>query len=262
MHNKSLRLLLLFLSTLLLIAVPLGAQSVLPACQHPPQAEQVLVHEGFTVSYNNKTRCPNWVAWELTPEEAASEVTSRTDVYATDPLVEGKQADNDDYSRNSFGMDRGHMAPSADFRWSVTANEQTFYLTNICPQAHNLNEGPWLELEQRCRAYAKRYRTNVQIVCGPVYEKNGWHRTMGGNGVKIPNAFFKAVLMEVRGKTYAIAFIMENEGKILRENISDYVVTMDELRDKTGIDPFPGKNYIETGWDNPWVIPWKKAKKK
>ena len=259
MRNHSLRLLLL--STFLLIAIPLGAQSVLPTWTATPKAEQILTHEGFTVSYNNKTRCPNWVAWELTPEEAASEVTGRTDFFTTDPLVKGPQAEYKDYSRNNFRMDRGHMAPSADFRWSITANEQTFYLTNICPQDHTLNEGLWLELEQRCRAYAKRYGTNVDIICGPLF-KNGYRRYIGSNLVRVPDGFFKAIRMTVRQKTYLIAFIFPNHPLDAQDDIFNYTVTAQEFIERTGLIPFPEYKDISTEKGYPWNIPWKKPKKK
>ena len=223
MKHKSI---LLGLLALLLSSTAFG-QILLPPWDTPPQAEQLLNHDGFMVSYNNVTKCPNWVSWDLSPEEAAADVTGRTDFFTTDPLVKGPQAEYSDYSHNKYGLDRGHMAPSADFKWSKSANEQTFYLTNICPQDHALNEGLWLELEQRCRAWAKRYHTNVQIICGPIHEEVP--NAIGKNLVYVPEAFFKIIRMNVGGKKYYIAFIFPNQPLDIQENIFNYTVNPEEM---------------------------------
>ena len=38
-------------------------------------------------------------------------------------------------------------------------NRATFLLTNILPQTHDLNGGPWLRLEEHCRELATMTRT-------------------------------------------------------------------------------------------------------
>ena len=42
------------------------------------RSEQVIRHEGYTVSYNFDYKIANWVAYELTPEEAKSKKTERS----------------------------------------------------------------------------------------------------------------------------------------------------------------------------------------
>ena len=259
--NHKLLLLLFFLAVLLPAAgLPARGQAVLPRWEKEPSAEQIIRHEGFTVSYNNKDACPNWVAWELTPEEASANVTGRTDFFTEDPLAEGKQASYKDFKRTPEGYERGHMAPSADFKWSKTANEQTFYFTNICAQNHVLNEGMWLELEQRCRTYAKMYRNPVQIVCGPVFKENE-HTYFSQKNIRIPHSFFKAILVKAKGRTYGIAFIMHNQPISAMDDIFRYEVSFDYLREITGLDPFPGMEYTEPGKKFPFNISWKKPQK-
>lgn len=238
----------------------LRAQSILPRWSAPPAAEQVIVHDGFTVSYNGITKCPNWVAWELTPEEAAASAFGRTDFFTTDPAVEGPQAQYRDYTRNPYGLDRGHMAPSGDFRWSREANEQTFYLTNVCPQDHSLNDGLWLELEQRCRIYAQKHATAVHIVCGPLFGTRP--RTIGEGRVWVPDAFFKAILVEIDGQAYAAAFLFENDTLDFRDDIFDYCIPLKDLRRLSGLQPFPGYRYKECTKEYPFDIEWVKPRKK
>jgi len=245
----------------ILIVFSLSAQSLLPSWQTPPESEEILVHDGFTVSYNHSTLTPNWSAWDITPEHLAKAVTGRTDFFTVDPAVkDGPQAEYRDYSNNGLNLDRGHMTPSADFTWDRTANEQTFYLTNICPQDHTLNEGLWLELEQRCRAWAKRYKTNVHIVCGPIHEDNP--NTIGKNNVWVPAAFFKVVTMAVDGKFYSIAFIFPNKPIGIQEDIFNYAVPLNEVRKKTGLSVSWAKGNGSHSKDYPWDISWKKPKSK
>lgn len=116
--------------------------------------EQILHRKGYTASYNREHKIPNWVAWELTPEKLI-ERESRTDKFLPDPdLPESQAVTTDDYKRS--GMDRGHMCPAGDNRWHWKAMQESFYMTNICPQNHNLNRGDWKELEEACRLWAKK----------------------------------------------------------------------------------------------------------
>lgn len=149
---------------------------------------QILEYKGYTVSYNNKTLLPNWVAYELTRKEAQGE-HPRNDNFRQDPRVKGKQADVSDYRRS--GWDRGHMAPAGDMKWSAKAMDESYYFTNICPQNRQLNGGDWKELEEQCRKWAIKYG-KVNIVCGPIVQENK-HGKLGKNGVVIPDSFYKIV---------------------------------------------------------------------
>ena len=103
--------------------------------------EQILHRKGYIVSYNKDLKIPNWVAWELTREKLI-ERESRTNKFLPDPdLSEHEAVTTDDYK--GTGLDRGHMCPAGDNRWNWKAMQESFYMTNICPQNHNLNRGDW-----------------------------------------------------------------------------------------------------------------------
>ena len=124
------------------LGVPLTDKSLLPASLKD-RPEKILVRRGYTVSYNLKHNLPNWVAWELTPDKLI-ERESRSDKFLPDPdLPEDVAVTTDDYKRS--GWDRGHMCPAGDNRWHWRAMQESFYMTNICPQHHNLNRGDWKE---------------------------------------------------------------------------------------------------------------------
>lgn len=57
------------------------------------------------------------------------------------------------------------MCPAADNKWDKQAMRESFYMTNICPQHHNLNRGDWKELEDDCRRWVEESGT-IYIACG------------------------------------------------------------------------------------------------
>lgn len=195
-------------------------------------SDTIIVYEGFTLSYNSKTLIPNWVAYELTSSELEGSFP-RSSGFGMDFSYNGKQAMREDYSNS--GWDKGHMAPAADMKWSRIAMFESFYLTNICPQDHDLNGNDWLTLEKLGREWAKRFGS-VYIVCGPFVGKN-YYGTIGDNQVVVPDAFFKAFLVVQDHRYHAIAFLLPNESK--HHRIQEYAMTVNELEAIIGIDLFP-----------------------
>ena len=194
---------------------------------------QVIQRTGYTLAYDKKTKTPQWVAWELTKEETKGN-HERTDKFLPDPNVEGAKVVTTDYTGS--GYDRGHMAPAGDMKWSKKAMEESFYMSNICPQIHHLNTGDWNELEANTRKWARRYGS-VYVTCGPIY--NGSRRTqyIGKNRVKVPDAFFKVILIQSPKKTCALGFFFENEAG--QRPLNEYLVSVNYLEQTTGIDFFP-----------------------
>lgn len=194
--------------------------------------ETILRREGYTASYNADLLIPNWVAWHLTSEHTSGSAKRDGIDFAEDTDAPGTRADTYDYRRS--GYDRGHMCPAGDCKWSARAMEESFLMTNICPQAPSLNRGDWNEMEIQCRKWAEQYG-DIYVVCGPILYK-GRHKQIGRNGVTVPEAFFKVVLC-LRGEPKAIGFIYKNtDGNRPK---GDYVNTVDEVERITGIDFFP-----------------------
>lgn len=192
---------------------------------------QVIHRTGYTLAYDAKTRTPQWVAWELTKKETQGTV-ERSNDFQPDPDVKGAKVVTKDYSHS--GYDRGHMAPAADMKWSKKAMMESFYMSNICPQDHNLNTSDWSELENKSRQWARRYG-KVYIVCGPIY--NGKRNEyIGDHRVKVPDAFFKVVLINEKKKQCAMGFYFENEAG--ERKLQEYLVPVDRLEQLTGMDFF------------------------
>lgn len=206
----------------------------LPAPLHRKREERILRHKGFTVSYNKDWNLPNWVAWELNREKLI-ERESRSDKFLPDPLLpEDEAVTTNDYKGS--GWDRGHMCPAADNRWHWKAMQECFYMTNICPQHHNLNRGDWKELEEACRLWTER-DGQLFIVCGPILYR-GEHKTIGReHTVIVPEAFFKVVLCTTSKPARAIGFIYKNTSG--NHPMDAYVNSIDQVERITGIDFFP-----------------------
>lgn len=202
---------------------------------HP---EQIVVHTGYRLSFNRETLCPNWVAWELTANETEGSVQRSNDFRPDEMLPYRYQVTTDDYKHS--GYDRGHMCPSADMKWSSTAQSECFFMSNICPQTHALNAGGWEKVERACRRWAKR-EGKVYIVCGPIFNDLRKQLYIGKSvKIRVPNAFFKVVLSLKKGEEKAIGLYFTNrDGK---QNMGDATKTVDEIEKITGMDFFPQLN--------------------
>ncbi len=193
---------------------------------------QIIHYPGFTVSFNPEAHQPNWVAWELTADEATSTFTTRkTADFAPDPDIDGC-AQLADYRRS--GYTRGHMAPAADMRWSQQAMDACFLLTNMSPQDNRLNSGAWGRLEERCRAWAIR-DSAITIICGPVLTDR-LTRTIGKSQIPVPERFFKVIIAPYANPPRGIAFIMPNAK--IEGGMAAVATTIDEIEAITGYDFF------------------------
>ena len=194
---------------------------------------EIIKHTGYTLSYNEEYEVPQWVAYELTREEVTTQTTERKDNFREDKAVTAGSATLNDYKQS--GYDRGHMAPAADFRWSFGAMNDTFYLSNMCPQTHSFNAGIWSDLESAIRSMAYE-DGSIYVVTGPVLT-DGPYDTIGENGVAVPSYFYKVVLDYSEPTLKAIGFILPHENS--KNPLSYFAVTVDEVEERTGLDFFP-----------------------
>lgn len=198
-----------------------------------PADEIIVTHTGYTLSYCEEYEVPYWVAYTLTRENLQASTVSRKDNFREDDAVYTGSAALTDYRKS--GYDRGHMAPAADFKWSEEAMDDTFYLSNMCPQNHSFNAGIWSDLESAVRSIAYEDEV-VYVVTGPVLT-DGPYETIGSNAVAVPNYFYKVILDYTEPEIKAIGFIMPNENS--PEPLEYFAVTVDEVEEITGIDFFP-----------------------
>ncbi|GHF96744.1 hypothetical protein GCM10017783_05800 [Deinococcus piscis] len=190
---------------------------------------RLLCRQEYVALYDPQRRVPRVVGEYLVPTEFDGNV-QRQDNFVPDPdLPTGESAELNDYRRS--GYDRGHMAPAADFKSSAQAMAESFYLSNMVPQNHDMNTGVWAALESATRACAKD-RGGVFVLTGPVLGKNP---AIIGGGVAVPDALFKVI---VSGKE-ARAFVIPNKDQASDTNFGRYEVTPEMVEGLTSLTLFP-----------------------
>jgi endonuclease G len=191
----------------------------------------IVKHNHYTLSYSEKDEQAEWVAYTLSKTDLTNNDFERP-YFIEDKMVKTSSADWRNY-KNS-GYDRGHLVPAGDRRMSFEAYNETFLTSNISPQDHDFNSGIWNNLEQKVRFWAEKY-DGIYVVTAGVLKGN--MKTIGDENVSVPNEFYKIVVDESGGNYKAIAFLIPN--KPSDRSFYEYVVSIDEIEAKTGIDFFP-----------------------
>jgi endonuclease G len=248
--------LLLFVS-LLSISSLFGQTSVKMEIPFLNSKDSIAYHTGYSVSYNQKFRQANWVAYCLTRNETNS-IFKRENKFVQDPLIKG--TDNGiDYEKS--GYDRGHLAPAADMGFSKITMDESFYYSNMTPQVPGFNRGIWKQLEEQTRNWAIEY-DSLYIVVGPIFSDS--MKIIGPHQVAVPNSYYKVILDNHKGKEKTIGFVMKNEGS--KNSLQSFVVALDSVEVLTGIDFFPIlEDSLETKLESLVVLNtwnWKNVKKK
>jgi len=193
--------------------------------------EIIIEHIGYSLSFNELHRQANWVAYELTENEALGNYPRRNN-FRVDPEIPKKTALPTDLRGTDF--DRGHLAPAGDMAWSKQAMRESFYMSNISPQYYSFNRGAWKKLEGLIRSWAIEYES-LYIVTAGVLE-DSLPQVSKQSSVSVPNEFYKVVL-DYRGPEFkAIGFIMPN--KKISSSLEKYVCTVDHVEAITGINFF------------------------
>lgn len=195
----------------------------------------LLMRYCYTASYNKATRQPNWVMWQLTGEHVMKRKKDVWNEYREDmDLPSNIRSKLGDYA--SSGYDKGHMCPGGDCNWDDEGRDETFLLSNMCPQNPNLNRGDWKEIEMACRKWAKKYGS-IYIVCGPIFFKSQEHERIGPNKIPVPEAFFKVVLCVESSGPKGIGFICRNTDGNRKKDF--YVNSIKQVERVTGYRFFP-----------------------
>ncbi|HEX9939227.1 MAG TPA: DNA/RNA non-specific endonuclease [Longimicrobium sp.] len=204
-----------------------------------PADDVILSKRQFTVSYNCAKGRPNWVSWNLNKTHFGDAPRSTT--FSSDATLPTGcyRVTTSDYTGS--GYDRGHQVRSEERTWDSADNRSTFLMTNIVPQYHDLNAGPWLDFEYYLQNLAQSGNKELYVISGP----SGNRGTLNGAGkVQIPTYSWKIVVVMPYGQTLAnvtstasiqvIAVDMPNATGIISRPWTDYKTTVDKLEGFTG----------------------------
>ncbi|MBL7974799.1 MAG: DNA/RNA non-specific endonuclease [Candidatus Kapabacteria bacterium] len=203
-----------------------------------PDDEHLLKRAQYVLSYNPDKHNPNWVSWNLSAYWYG-DAERHKGQFMPDPELPRSiyHVTHRDYTGSGF--DRGHMVRSEERTRNDEDNTSTFYTTNLLPQYHELNAGPWLKLEDFCQYLCKRKSKELYVIAGPIYSQD-----LGtiGNDVVVPSECFKIVVILEKGQglkdinqnTRIIAVRMPNRTDIANEQWRTYETTVRDIEKATG----------------------------
>jgi DNA/RNA endonuclease G (NUC1) len=118
------------------------------------------------------------------------------------------------------GYDLGHLTPSDITSYDAETNHSSFSLFNQAPQLAHFNEHPWEQLEMHVEDSIGKYKEDVVIITGVIYDYNSStpHDFLYKSRVRIPIAYYKILVLKT--KTYCWVGSNNNES-ILPTTISE-----------------------------------------
>jgi DNA/RNA endonuclease G (NUC1) len=228
-----------------------------------PSDDFIITHPEYTSSFSATRGTPNWVSYDLDASHFGAQ--DRCDCFTFDPAAAGimtpytTNAYTGSAAINGFGIDRGHLARSFDRTSGSLDNAFTFYFSNIVPQASDLNQGPWADMENDLGDLARFSNKEVYIITGVAGNKG----TLKNQGlIVIPEYTWKVALILPRDQGLSsvdsyddvtvIAAIMPNTSGVRNVDWHTYITTVDEVEALSGYDllallPNPIEIAVESG---------------
>jgi endonuclease G len=206
-----------------------------------PASNDLIFRDIYVLSSNDETKFADWVAYQLTP----TEVWSGPDLerkWRTDPVLDEDEtleatSSKDPYKGLSDHYQRGHLAPLASFKGSRFAS-QANHFSNIVPQAPDLNQGPWVQLENHVRDIVRTGKT-VWVITGPLYERDMPVKLNTDEQHTVPSGFWKVVIEEgSRRGTYKVSgYIMDQDAE-KSATWTDFKKPIAKIEQRSGLDLF------------------------
>lgn len=226
----------------------------------------------YALEWDNVKRHSSWVAFSF-DDVTCKDYVSRTDAWDVDPELPVEMQVSNDQHKND-GFDRGHICASEDRVYSIEANEQTFYFSNMSPMIGAFNQDYWTVFEQKVQAWGRSIPTDydrLYIVKGgslnhlltnftgaqkgsdgvyPQTDENGY--TL--KGLACPQYYFIAILSEKTDVYHAIGFWVEHKDTMSVDDLKTYALSIDDLEKNTGLDffcnlPDDVENSVESTWN-------------
>lgn len=197
---------------------------------------RVFRNAGYLVGWSDVRVGALWVSYQLNAVEN-SDIGSRPSFQSDWRTLWPVKTSS--YAKS--GYDRGHLAPNYAIAavHGREAQVDTFFMSNMLPQTPALNRQLWQRLEEAIMDHFAPRFERLQVISGPVYPEHFMDNVFNRVGlVEVPRAFYKIIVAPDASPAKALAFIMPQnvEGD---EPLDDYLVSIDEVEDKTGLDFFP-----------------------
>ena len=219
----------------------------------------------YSESYNRDKGEPNWVSWHLYSADLGS--VSRQDDFEPDDSLPQAWYHVTTQSYVGSGFDRGHNCPSGDRTSTTTANEQTYLMTNVIPQAPYNNQNTWNNMENYIRSEVNNgfeaYIIMGNYGSGGIGSSGYLTTTIDNGNVNVPAHIWKVVVLIQNGNndtsriddnTRVIAVDVPNRNDV-NQDWKLYRTSVDAIESSTGYDllsrlPVAIQTVIEAKIDN------------
>ena len=202
-------------------------------------------HDAMFISYNEEHEQANWVAHVILEDIRRGGYGRGNELFVPDPKIKTgstveedyflkTKINDDDYEYDGYGYDRGHLAPAADFRWSRTAVDSSFYYSNMSPQLPEFNREIWGELEAALRDYVILHEAPLVVFTLPIFHDDKKVSPRSVNEVSVPKGFIKVALDQKHQRGMAV--YLPHAGS--DEPLSTFAITIDEAEAMSGFDFF------------------------
>lgn len=233
----------------------------------------------YSFCYDTEKLVSHWVAYPVHKmymdrgDYTAKNSNGRTDAWAYDGAISKYSSEKPYYTVTGYssvapvisqskqwtatttygsGYARGHILPSATRYMTFNTNAQTFYSTNIMPQAYDFNGGSWVTLEGKVRGWS--CPDTLFVVTGTLF-KGTQRLSKGGRTTLVPSHCYKLLLCTKKGNTgkhitsitsaaelKCIAFLYENNDSEKDTTPAQAAVSVAEIESLSGFSFFRNLN--------------------
>jgi len=225
-------------NTNLLLGNPSGATTSIT------NPDNYLIDQTYYIeSYNRDKGEPNWVSWYVGSTSLGG--IDRSNDFRNDPNLPTGWYEVGATSYSGSGFDRGHNCPSGDRTSTTAANQATFLMDNMIPQAPNNNEQTWANLENYGRSLVSA-GNEIYVIMGSYGSggtgSNGSATTINSGHVVVPSNIWKVIIVIPNGNndlsriTSATRVIAVNTPNIntISSDWTQYITTVQAIETATG----------------------------
>lgn len=199
------------------------------------------------LSYNDSAGGPNWVSWRVTRYDFGNAPRKLSFDFDVGLPPGFKRITHKDYSGSGF--DRGHLCPHADRDATQEMAWSTFVMTNIIPQAPNVNQKAWSGLENYTRGLASKQNRRLYVAAGGIGRggrgSNGLQQRIANGKVTVPAECWKVIVAipedlgpddpsKVDAAARVIAVVMPNDDAAVDHDWARFRTSPVEIERRTG----------------------------
>jgi len=172
--------------------------------------DQILDKKFYQICYDYSAKGAKYVGYVLDGEKVstAADIKKRPRFYPDTAIPSRYRTTSEDYTKNEFHADRGHLAPDASFDYSERSLHSVYSMANIIPQYFKINRMTWVKAEKYERLIARKLGS-VTVINGVIYGQKP--KRLRKSDIAYPQAYWK-MLYDNNG--FERCFSYENDSKV------------------------------------------------